>query len=761
MIRQRLLLFSLTMLMVVTICLTPISAQAATAFQPTNNYRVSSQMIHNTARLGHVYLLPYLATAQVNNKTVTMSFSTMADAMKWGQAHNNAVVINIKSDQVIYSSVSQPYAVEYLQTTGSTAIAPTQSYATYALAIAAASQSSNISYVVNLVTGAVLWSNVQGNYVVQGNSSSAQYQFLADALSAAATQPTTSVVNVASGQIVWNAAYQVNINGSFSKSFFTLSDAQAYAVQNAMSDVIDNSTGTVVWSNIPNYDVYQNGILVKQFALESDAIAYAQASSNTTVVDISTQQTVYTNAPSYTVEVGTQTEKSFVDEASAIAYAKTLSGAVVIQISTNQVVWSSVGLYGVYRYLQLVRSFTSEQSAISFAKTLDHVQVINTKANQVVYSNYPTNVTSPNGDTFTVQNNMLIDQWGKENITWAPAPSFMTTGQTYVTEDYTHWYEVESSGDVYVGNWENPYRTMNLMTPSNLTANQINSFIASHAVGSSVLQNKGAYFIEAEKQFGVNAQYLVAHAIIESGWGTSNFAKNRDNLFGYEAYTSNPNAAATFRSIEYDINFEAWFVRNDYLDSNGSFFNGPNLDGMNVDYATDPYWSNSIARIMSEIASYSPSLANQPLMPELSTRVVFPYPPGATGNAVNNIVVYSSPNDATATPQVVGNIAKGASFPVLGDTPGWDEVTLPNKQTGFVNWNLVSLENVMEVTGINYGSTLGIHSATVSSNSNILDSVSNGVYLVLINNAGNGWDYVVDGNGKTGWVSNQNVMQIH
>ena len=759
MIRQRLLFFSIIMSMVVTITLSSVSAMAATAFPPSNNYRVTSQSIHNMSRNQRVTYLPYIVNAQSNHQLISMSFSNLDSAMKWAKSHSNAVVINVPSDQVLYSNISQPYEVNYLQA-GQSASVASQNYSTLAEAISAASQTPD-DYIVNLETGAVLWSNIQGNYVVEGSSSQAQYQYLTDALTSASNLPTASVVSVSSNQTVWQAVYQVTVNGQFSKSFSSFADAKTYAEQNAMSEVIDNSTGSDVWDNIPRYDVYQNGILLKQFSYESDAIAYAQNLTNVTVVDISTQQTVYSNLPNYAVVVGSQTMQSFVTEASAIAYAKTLQGAVVIQINNNQVVWSSIGLYGVYRYSQLVRSFSNEQDAINFAKTLDHVQVINTQNRQVVYSNYPANITSPNGDTFTVVNNMLVDHWGQVNITWAPAPSFMVPGQTYVTEDYIHWYQVNTNGDAYVGSWENPYRTMNLMTASNLTASQINSFFAQHAVSSSVLQNTGKYFIEAQQQFGVNAQYLVAHAIIESGWGTSYFAKNRDNLFGYEAYTSNPNAAATFRSIEYDINFQAWFVRNDYLNSNGSFFNGPNLDGMNVDYATDPYWSNSIARIMSEIAPYAPSLSNQPQMPEASTRMVFPYPAGALGKATNNITVYSGPDDATVSPQAIGNITQGSTFTVLGDTPGWDEVKLSNNQTGFVNWNLVYLENVVEVTGINYGSTLAVHSTAVSSNSNILDNIPNGVYLVLINNPGNGWDYVTDGNGKTGWVSNQNVKVIH
>lgn len=757
MIRQRFFTLLTSMTVGVVFFSTTASVFAATAFVPTNIDSDTPQGIHSMARTAKLFQSLYTATAAVNHNITTKSYASLTQALTWAKTETNAVVVNDQTGAVVYSNYSLPYEVAVLSPNQGHAVSQ-KFFANLAEAENAANQTAN-SFVVNLVTGAILYNRVQGNYVVKSGSSPSLYQSYTDALSAAAQQPVSSIISMATGQTVWNALYHVTVNGQFAKSFATLTAATAYAQQDSQSAVINNATGKDVWDNIPRYDVYQNGILVKQFSTESAAFTYAKSLSNVTVVDIATQQTVYTNVPNFMVEVGTSTLKSFVDETSAITYAKTVSGAVVIQISNNQVVWSSVGLYAVYRYSQLVRSFSNSQDAVNYAKTLDHAEVIDTQTDQVVYSNYPSTIATPNGDTFTVQNGMVVDQWGNENITWAPAPSFMTAGQTYVTDDYTHWYEVTPSGDTYVGEWENPYRTLNLMTPSSLTAAQINSFIANNAVASSVLQNTGNYFIEAQQTFGVNAQYLLAHAIIESAWGTSNFAENRDNLFGYEAYTSNPDAAASFRSIEYDINFQGWFVRNEYLNSSGSFFNGPNLDGMNVDYATDPYWSNSIARIMAEIAPYSPTMSNQPPMGESSMRKVFPYPTGAMGSAVGAITVYSAPQDSTSAPQVVGNIAKGATFSVLGDTPGWDEVVLPNNQTGFVDWNLVSLQNMLEVKGISYGSSLNLRSSA-SSTGTIIDGVSNGSYLVLLSSS-NGWDDVTDGNGKSGWVSSQYVQVIH
>ena len=48
----------------------------------------------------------------------------------------------------------------------------------------------------------------------------------------------------------------------------------------------------------------------------------------------------------------------------------------------------------------------------------------------------------------------------------------------------------------------------------------------------------GQYFIQYQNEFGANALLMYATAANESGWGTSSFAINRNNLFGHQAYDS-------------------------------------------------------------------------------------------------------------------------------------------------------------------------------------------------------------------------------
>ncbi|PNB76893.1 peptide-binding protein, partial [Pseudomonas sp. FW305-BF6] len=68
------------------------------------------------------------------------------------------------------------------------------------------------------------------------------------------------------------------------------------------------------------------------------------------------------------------------------------------------------------------------------------------------------------------------------------------------------------------------YQFVDLRTQSSVTAKQINDYIAAYVNlkgKKSVLTGQGQLFIDAGKQYGVNALYLAAHAIHESGYGTS------------------------------------------------------------------------------------------------------------------------------------------------------------------------------------------------------------------------------------------------
>ncbi|MHB8489748.1 MAG: N-acetylglucosaminidase [Candidatus Dormibacteria bacterium] len=137
----------------------------------------------------------------------------------------------------------------------------------------------------------------------------------------------------------------------------------------------------------------------------------------------------------------------------------------------------------------------------------------------------------------------------------------------------------------------------NLTLPSGETAASLNQFL-----NGSALAGLGASFMQAETTYHVSARYFVAHAILESGWGTSAIAQYKHNLFGFGANDANPYGdATTFPSFDACIQYVAQFIATNYLTVGGQFYHGPTLRGMNVDYASDPNWAEKIATIADTI----------------------------------------------------------------------------------------------------------------------------------------------------------------
>lgn len=87
------------------------------------------------------------------------------------------------------------------------------------------------------------------------------------------------------------------------------------------------------------------------------------------------------------------------------------------------------------------------------------------------------------------------------------------------------------------------YQFLDLSKPNNVSEEALNAYLAD----KGVLKGMGAVFIEAARDYNVSEVYLVAHACLESGNGTSQLARGVEvngttvyNLFGINAYDANP-----------------------------------------------------------------------------------------------------------------------------------------------------------------------------------------------------------------------------
>ncbi len=145
-----------------------------------------------------------------------------------------------------------------------------------------------------------------------------------------------------------------------------------------------------------------------------------------------------------------------------------------------------------------------------------------------------------------------------------------------------------------------PYRVGVRFTPNTdiLSASGYAAWMIDEVLGSvTPLPKLGAAFTAAERTKGINARYFVAHALLESGWGTSAIARLKHNLFGYGAFDRNPwKFAMRFKTYEQGILKVAASIHDEYLSPTGRWWYGfTTLRAMNRYYASDIHWADKIA----------------------------------------------------------------------------------------------------------------------------------------------------------------------
>lgn len=147
---------------------------------------------------------------------------------------------------------------------------------------------------------------------------------------------------------------------------------------------------------------------------------------------------------------------------------------------------------------------------------------------------------------------------------------------------------------------------MSLNKPSGLSLEQFKKVLADSKDVNKIFENNAQYFYYIEKQYNINGLFIAAIGIHESAWGTSKIAKDKNNLFGYGAYDSNPyNGAYTFTSYSESIDLMARVLVKYYLNpagtsiyngekATGTYYNGATFSGVNKRYATDKNWANAV-----------------------------------------------------------------------------------------------------------------------------------------------------------------------
>ncbi|MCY8710758.1 N-acetylglucosaminidase, partial [Bacillus haynesii] len=120
--------------------------------------------------------------------------------------------------------------------------------------------------------------------------------------------------------------------------------------------------------------------------------------------------------------------------------------------------------------------------------------------------------------------------WAKINLGWRNA-----------SEDETAYYINPNNFSMDSKYY---FQFLKLSQYAGLSASEINNKILK---GKGILEGKGAAFVEASKKYSINELYLISHALLETGNGTSQLAKGVKyngktvyNVYGYGAYDSCP-----------------------------------------------------------------------------------------------------------------------------------------------------------------------------------------------------------------------------
>ena len=227
---------------------------------------------------------------------------------------------------------------------------------------------------------------------------------------------------------------------------------------------------------------------------------------------------------------------------------------------------------------------------------------------------------------YTVSSGRLL-HYISQNLETAPAsainngtaPSYLNEGGKYYSYDGHYFYTdysvmltdyqqgTNGASAVNAGNpFNNYFQFLDMNLSTSYTGDELDSMLSAAMTNagvdpaSSKLTGTGNSFVEYQNTYSVNALLSLGIAINESAWGRSNICLTKNNIFGLNAVDSSPGDAYAFSSIDDCIReFMNYQMANAYLKdgqrSNHGEYLGNKGGGINVSYASDPYWGEKAA----------------------------------------------------------------------------------------------------------------------------------------------------------------------
>lgn len=208
-----------------------------------------------------------------------------------------------------------------------------------------------------------------------------------------------------------------------------------------------------------------------------------------------------------------------------------------------------------------------------------------------------------------------VTETSYSSLVYGPAPSYLKKDVDYYSYDGHYFYDdyavmLADYEDSTRENSLNPkepyynyYQFLPLRSLSNYTKADLNKLINAKVKSTSKMKNQGDNFVLYQNTYGVNALLMTGIGANESAWGASSICNSKNNLFGLDAVDDSPaESADVFPSIKECIRqFAETYMSKKYLRPGWTHYHGGFLgnkaSGINVSYASDPYWGEKAANV--------------------------------------------------------------------------------------------------------------------------------------------------------------------
>ena len=384
-----------------------------------------------------------------------------------------------------------------------------------------------------------------------------------------------------------------------------------YVYQNAKDKEQKKSSYTYIESNwgsdVAFLDYYNGSTPMVKIAI-SGVVGWTQA-SNVDIIPINTNSVKITNEGG----VNIRKEPTTSDSNNKIGLAKYGSTYLYYEIKENEgYTWYKIGVDNGYGWI-------ASKNGAWVEKITNDLNTYYTASNSVI------------------KHKIRSNRFGISTLSLGPKPSYIENNKKYYSFDGNYFYDklITMLDDYKKGTFEHsinsttPYYNYYMYLPSHsltgYTKDDLNNIIINFGYtkapdpnivyvdnngnfisgvdrnGVSALYNQGASFINFQNNYGLNAFSVFSTALNESGNGRNTFSIGKNNVLSIGVCDGCKYAdTKKFDSVYDNLVTYASLVSNSYSNPNGSLYYGSHSgnkgSGMNINYASDPYWGEKQAQ---------------------------------------------------------------------------------------------------------------------------------------------------------------------